>query len=276
MLSIGQTFLGKGMDKMKNALCLIIPVALCLLLIGCTASMLKDDTMVSSQTQAINRNIPDLYKTLLKDYCTIVDFRLSDNFEADWNSDYALELSDDLQRLLLDSDNSSVEGNMSLAANWSNMVVEMVNGLSDASPEDFGYILCDINNDAHLEMFWVRKDGVILCAFTTRRGQLVLIDAFWSDHRCIVTGCSALYTVTTGGAGYCSYNIQELSPDGTLTTIVSFGTEGLSLENQVMYYKVVGSHKQQIDKDQFAQLLNEYPFSANSTWLKQEITYLDA
>ena len=114
-------------------------------------------------------DVPDAYISVLNDYDRVIEYRLDDTFESKYNNGITVEIGDALT--------NSIQSGM--LENWSNMLVEMTNGLASPSKSDFGYIVYDLNDDQTPELFWVRSDHEILAIFTLVNNQARLLDAFW-------------------------------------------------------------------------------------------------
>lgn len=249
-LSIGMnTLVVDGGDNMTKKL-LILLIIVALILCGCKST--KKDT--NSQT-ASPENLPEPYIAILSDYRTIVDFRLSNNFEDFYNNGIDPEISDELTSSISDG----------IEYQFSAMLVDMTVGLGNPSRESFGYILQDVNKDGSAELFWVREDYFILAVFSIQDGQAKLIDAFWPRHKMIVTDEGFLYTQGSSGADFTSYKVSKIAGDGGISEIAEFGTEGKS------YYEIIDGNKKSIGQTRFDQLIRMYPFEEGAHWRSTSI-----
>lgn len=238
-----------------------ILLSICVL-VGCnTAPEANIESSVDWHTEMVNVQYSDFiaYEDILADYAALVDYRLSDSFEVDWNNGEIPRFSDTLNKASLDNLGERATNGVSLDVKWSNMVVEMTAGLVSPHRTCFGYVLFDLNHDDVPELFWVREDLFILAVFALSDGAPVLIDAFWPQYKCVITEAGNLYTVARGGASYSDYTIRELSTGEKLETIVQFGISGNADENDLQYYEIVNQEKIKIDVDRFIQLTEEHP-----------------
>ena len=262
---------------MKLKMLPILFALISLLLFGCNdAQMLSVDETGSAEggTHMSLDAYSHIYAEILEDYEKIVDFRLSDGFENDWNGGKDVGLSSTLLAAKYDEfENRATHGN-TLDLKWNYMLADMTDGLNAAEKSSFGYILQDLNEDAVPELFWIRNDGVILAVFTIRNNEPILLDAFWPRYKCVITDNGELYTFSSGGTFYSSYDIRKLTSTGELTLITSFGLDGGTSESGVQYYEVVDGAKVAIEEMRFNSLLVEYPFVSGTKWSKTEISFL--
>lgn len=253
----------KAIQKLSVFMVMIVSLILC----SCRTAQ-PNELQPSLATQFIEPIAPTVaetfYSNLLKDYENIVSFRLSEDFEANWNNGCYPPISDELAHAIQSSPN----------AEWSNMVVEMVNGIAEPDDSSFGYIEKDINGDDFPELFWVRSDYSILAIFTKNNEQLVLIDAFWSQHACIITNRNEMYTKTSGGAAYMRYTIQKIDVSGSTFQIREFGMDGFSADAAVQYYEIIENQKKFVSSEDFDELLRTYPFEIELTWLSNKLILL--
>lgn len=193
------------------------------------------------------------YEEILEDYRKVVDYRLSESFETDYNEGKIPALSKSLEE--------SLGGD--LAYRWRCMLVEMVRSKAEqiTKKESFGYVLEDLNGDGNPELFWVRSDGFILAVFTMADGQPRLVDAFWPRYRAVVTPSGELYTRGSGGATLIEYQIRQLTPGSTeLTAVKEFG------QDEEKYYEVIDRHRDFVTEARFQELLTENPFEIQMNW----------
>ena len=202
--------------------------------------------------------LPDAYTQVIADYETLIDFRLSDDFEALHNADVCPAISEVL--------NSQIQQNF--AHEWSCMLVEMVQGLETAKKSCFGYFLYDINQDDLPELFGVRSDKTILAVFSIDMQKAVLLDAYWSEYACVLMDSGVLYTRSSGGYNYITYKmITYDARDLTKTVIKEFGIDALA------YYEVTNGKTNTISKESFQQLLSRDPFKHTVSWDNVQIFY---
>ena len=244
-----------------------IVIIVSLVLCSCRAAQ-PAETQPSVATQFIEPSATSVaepfYWRLLEDYKNIVSFRLSEDFEENWNNGCYPPISDELAHAIQSNPN----------AEWSNMVVEMLNGIAEPDDSSFGYIEKDINGDDFPELFWVRSDYSILAIFTKNNEQLALIDAFWPQHACIITNRNEMYTKTSAGAVYMRYTIHKIEAGGTTVQISEFGMDGFSADAAVQYYEIIESQRKFISSEDFDALLRTYPFEIDLTWLSNKIILL--
>ena len=215
-----------------------------------------------------------VYTEILEDYKKIVDSRLSDSFEYDWNSGKRIALGNVLLNAKNDElDERSTYGN-SLDLKWSYMLVDMTDAIENPEKSSFGYFLKDLNDDSIPELFWVRSDGVVLAVFTIHNAQPVLLDAFWPRYKCVITSKDELYTFSSGGAFYNDYDIRILTSEEKLSSIKTFGLAGEASESGVQYYEVVDGAKVSVGEARFNSLLEEYPFISGIKWNDIDIHFL--
>ena len=268
---------------MRVILYFFVAVLTLLQLTGCSAANLipsaESGESLNMQKEETTQPIEDkssdiLYIDILADYEKIVEFRLSDTFESDWNSGRIIAVSDTLLHAQNDENEERATYGLPLNVKWSYMLVDMTDELENPKKSSFGYILKDINGDSIPELFWVREDGVVLAVFAVRDKQPVLLDAFWPRYDCVITNKGELYTLAAGGAGYDNYDIRSLTSSGKLSVVKSFGSEGWSAETGVQYYELISGEKTSISESQFYALLQEYPFRHGSSWEKVYINFL--
>lgn len=75
------------------------------------------------------------------------------------------------------------------------------NSLYELYDDDAGYAIRDINNDGIPELFIISKEyHDIYAIYTLRRGNPVLLGAYWSRNRCAVDNDGIIYINGSGGA----------------------------------------------------------------------------
>ena len=209
------------------------------------------------------------YADILTEYERLVEYRLSDDFENKWNSGEFFQEGEALRNAFPDEYS---EGS-SITEKWSNMIVDMTGSFQSPGKEDFGYVLEDINNDGVDELFWVSKDSRILAVFTMRDGRALLLDAFWARYECVITEKKQLFTLSESGAAYTEYILRKLSPDEFLIKEHGFGTNGISTENELIYYEITGDKQVFVNKDRFEILLAEHPFIQGVDWFETRVSF---
>lgn len=261
--------------KLRRLLVLITLISL--LLLGCNDARSLSTDETSGLENGTPMNIDaynNIYAEILEDYERIVDFRLSDGFEDEWNSGNSINLCSVLLRAKYDVFEERATHGNTLNVKWNYMLVEMTDELDVAEKSSFGYILKDLNNDSIPELIWVRNDGVMLAVFTIRNNTPILLDAFWPRYKCVITDNGELYTFSSSGAFYSSYDIRLLTSKGELTLVKSFGLDGGESESGIQYYEVVDGTKVAVGEARFNSLLDDYPFISGTKWSKVDISFL--
>ncbi len=207
---------------------------------------------IDSSSSAIitSPELPAVYETVVNDLRTIVEYRISENFESDHNNGIYPDVSRWLKDELENDDDIE----------WSNMLVEMPGYPAEMSMDSYGYILKDINGDGILELFFVRKDHTVLAVFTADEDEADLLDVFWSRYKCVITDKNEIYTLGSGGESHTDYSVKKLDfYDDDFTVIKSFG-------NDDGYYETVNGKRESIDEKRFDELIREYPFENAKSW----------
>lgn len=224
---------------------ILLCLAMLLSLLGCGSGQAEPAQTTPPETPVI----PAAYEEILPDYETVVDFRLSDTFESDYNSGKTVELSDALT--VLDEE---------LGYRWHCMMIEMLPWGSQFTKASFGYALKDLNADGIPELFWVREDGFILAVFTVSDGEARLLDAYWTRHSGVLADSDYLLTMSNSGATCTQYKVNEISADGTgLTAVAEFGVDG-------DYYEMIGGEKVTVDEARFQELQAAYSSENDNDW----------
>lgn len=252
---------------MKRFLILIYCTTIILIACGCDDQLIKKnavETPVQSDTSDVSGDY-SYYADILTDYRKVIAFRLSDTFEFDWNSGKSIGLSEKLTEAVSDEVEVRPTYSLNIGAKWSNMIVDMTNSVDAPAQSSFGYILKDINCDTIPELFWIRNDGIVLAVFTVNDNNIVLLDAFWSRYKCVITDSNEIYTIYQDGV-FSSHDIRKLSVDGKLIYVKAFGIEGGSAETGTVYYEVTDGAKIFIDEPRFSVLQSKYPFEFGDNW----------
>lgn len=254
---------------MKRIFCLILAVSL---LSGCGRAQVPKVTNTSKEAATPNATTAPVedpvsveynYEDILAGYEELVAYRLSDPFEADWNDGKPLPENDALRKARQGSNTE-----------WSSVVVDMTDGLDVPDKGDFGYITKDLNGDDTPELLWVRSDRTLLAIFTTVDGNPKLLDAFWPRYQGVITDAGELYTRAGGGVSI-TYDLQQLTPEGDLSTVHTFGIDGGSAELGPAYYEIVDNQTVNVDEAHFEILLAENPFTFGAGWMDVPITFLN-
>jgi hypothetical protein len=205
--------------------------------------------------QNISLNTIDpAYITILNDYRTMVKFRLSEEFETDYNGDEIPELSQTLQQCIDTAE----------PYKWGDMWVEMTSGINTPTEASFGYILQDLNGDGTAEMIWLRQDRTLLALFTIQNDAPVLVDAFWPKHDGYITEQGYLFTAGSGGVAT-DYQVRTM--DGK--PIAQFRRDA------EIFFETVDGKEQSIDPARFEALLQQYPTEHSGAFAALPIIPLD-
>ena len=192
-----------------------------------------------------DRNVPNEYLLLIADYKSTVQYRLSEDFEEKYNNG-ALT---DLQKY--GGEESENELNYDLHC----MVVEMLAYTNAPTPEMFGYIFKDINNDGIKEAFLLCQSN-ILAVFTHSEGAVYLLDAFWPKHHCTWHGEDLLYIRGSDGAITTQYTVKQLLPNATkLSVNAEYIMEYNEDNSTYQYFKFENGSKVPVPEAEFNTLI---------------------
>lgn len=197
-----------------------------------------------------SRELPVAYVDVLEDYKNIVAWRLSDNFEAEYNSGVRIPLQSALK---------DVGADEVLSYRWHCMLVEM-RYKAELTEVDFGYELTDLNGDGTEELLWTGSDDIVLAIFSIYDEEVRLLDAYWSRYSCRITEDGKVLTVGSSGAANTTYEVKILDADGKeLLTEKMFGTDGWDEETNVTFcVEWIDGQKVRISEDRLAQLQKEF------------------
>ena len=205
-------------------------------------------------------DLPTQYTDVVEDYLTIVQYRLSDDF---LQSENLSSLQQQLVSGLFD-DTPEIDGEaLSLQTRWQNMVIDMLDYISEPDVASFGYILKDLDGDTNLELIWVSADyNTVFAIFTIADNKAVLVDAYWPQYKAVILDSGAVYTHGSGSANTSKYTCWTLNKEQQDYKKVQkqFGI------NDGQYYEAIKNAPVNISKDRFDALLLEYPFQAGNTW----------
>ena len=267
MQMIGQIIL-ENSDMKKIVIFLLI-------VIGITMLSCEDDPIVTEQNtdklndvEKVDFYMCDEYELLLKDYVSVVEYRLSDTFESDNNNGVKPSISENLYDQVYSDDN------LGLNEKWFCMVADMTDYITTRSIDEFGYLLKDINKDNIDEMFWVDSSYNILAVFTIKDNNAVLLDAFWPKYKCVLSNDGFLYTWAIGGSKYGIYELKYLDFDVKLLEIYkSIGVEPISINGSYVdeYYKIENGKRFTISETEYNQFLSDIPFKHSIEWLNETI-----
>ena len=251
----------------------IILIAVLLSMTGCQSYTYSEFPSLTVTEADLCTSDTSGYTDIVSDYKKLVSYRLSDNFEQQWNDDEYISESQSLMNSKSDMDGVRTTHGVNLEAKWSYMIVDMIDGLEDPSVGAFGYFFADINGDSVPELFWIRNDKTLLAIFTICDSNVVLLDTFYSRYKCVVTPLWEIYTFADGGVSN-QYDIRLLSADGTLEVVHSFGTEGKSNGVGVQYFESKDNRKILVNETYWQRLLAYNPFEFGPEWHKLQIDWL--
>lgn len=255
---------------MRKWICIAGLVAIILSMQGCHNSS-NTDRACKTESNEVFGDI-SVYTEILMDYNTLIDYRVSRTFECDWNNGNYITESETLLNARCDKTGERTTHGVDLGSKWSYMIVEMVAGLENSTKEAFGYVIKDINDDSVPELFWLRNDRTILAIFTICDGDVVLLDAFYSRYKCVITNEGRIYTFA-GGGGSNQYDLKSLSNEGRLDAICSFGTEWNFDRTGIEFFEIVDGQKIIVNEQHFQKLLTDNPFELSSEWRELPITF---
>lgn len=206
--------------------------------VASTNGLMKNETVHTE-------NPSNQYSKILADYKAIIASAFSETFEDDINTGKFQPLNEDLRY------------------EWNAMLGDMNDGLENPTKASFGYVLYDFDQNGSEELFWVREDHTILAVFAMEEEPL-LLDAFWSKHKCYITGSGDLLIFNSSSAQDFVYSLKSYNDaDGMLKTIKEFGCDG------GQYYVMKNNEKFLIDEKQFMDL--KQPYINEEGWESLEI-----
>jgi len=267
----------------KHSYILILIIATILLCCACTynkenkeqSNLLKNNVTDNIVTQ---NNVPTEYSEVIDEYKRLLAFRFSDDFYKDNEEGIFFVPNENFEQNLEKEIISETGDKQKLGVHWSYMIAEMDSLLeTKGTPEAFGYILKDINEDSIKELFWVDKNHNILALFTIVDGKAELLDAYWPRHQIVLTNNGAIYSRSSSGAAYIDYQINELADNSSeFVQIKSFGVNGRNASNNsLQYYQNIDETTTLINETTFDDLLKEYPFENSNDWLNTPITFFE-
>ena len=208
-------------------------------------------------------SLPREYEPVIENYKKIVEMRLSEKFEENWNNG--------LYR-------NTYEGyyDDEIMGDFDIMITEMLPYADDITSSSYGYVLKDINEDEVPELFWVSSDlSTIFAVFTLSGMDVQLLDAFCSRYKCCVTDNGELYTLSSSGADVVSYHIRKLEPHSAeLISVKEFGSDKEYIpgqEEKQFFYEAENYGADYIAEDRYEELLAEHPFENAESWKKSYV-----
>lgn len=216
------------------------------------------DTTVPTATQGSTGEATwlQLYRDVIADYATVIDYRLSDGFDVNTLPQFSSTLENTISDL----------GNLDYR--WDCMLIEL-----PTAETGYGYILHDLNGDGTPELFWVRTDHSIVAIFTCYEEKVVLLDAFWSRYHCVIGENNALYTHGSSGAADNTHSILILNKD-TLEEAFTFQSE-TNTQGGVDFYEVTPAVEIMIGQERYDALMQMFPYEQSSFWLSLPISDLE-
>lgn len=227
-----------------------------------TTPPLEQPTRTEELTSPTEEKLNPLYSTLIQDYKKLLEFRLTDDFQENYNNGLSADISDSLTNAY----NSDEE----LSYRWHCMYVELLPYGEPSSLDNYGYILYDMNDDGIDEMFWVRNDHNLLAIFTIYNGNLVFLDGYWSRYRAVVRNGGTLLTSGSGGALWHTTTVCHLE-NGKLQEAYSFFTE--DSDTGIKFFETTESGKRELTKQQYEDISSRYTFANSNFWSEQEIQH---
>lgn len=222
-----------------------------------------DETTGDGSDKEPTVSLPGEYEPVIENYKNIVEMRLSENFQENWNNDVY---------------RGTYEGYYDdpIMGDFDTMIVEMLLPGDNVTSSSYGYVLKDINGDDVLELFWVSADlDTIFAVFTLSGMDVQLLDAFWSRYSCRVTDNGEIYTLGSSAADIFSYNNRRLEPHSAeLISVKEFGADkeySSNGEGENFYYEAQNLGADYITKDRYEELLGEYPFENGESWIKSYV-----
>ena len=233
-------------------------VTFLLILSGCQSVPAKD-SIIEVPQDAIP-TLPHVYSQIVTDYATIVEYRISDNFESDYTSGKYFEISDTLSAIITDD----------LGYQWHCMLADMTDTVDSPQKSSFGYILKDINDDDIQELFWVCEARTILAIFTLYENRPYLIGAFWPRYQCVITDNDELFIRASGAWNHVIFQKYQLLPKSTqLLATAEYGME------DSVCYEMINGKKVAIEESRLSELLQFNPFQSGTKWNDERIFYLN-
>ena len=226
----------------------------------------SNDSTVSSESEVVVESV-SAYDDIISDFERIIEFRLSDDFHIEWSEGNRIIYSDALKKAL--------EGNK-VSYQWTCMIVEPPLYDEDFNASGFGYILYDMNNDGIMELFLVGGNHTILAVFTLVNEEPVLLTAFWSRHRGVISEEGFLICNGSSGAADNTYYVYSLDLNGNLD--LQYGTKSESnYSNEsvpVNYYIIEDGDENLVSFEEYEEFRNSIRMEQRAFWLMKEVNPL--
>ena len=256
------------MSKLRFAAFMACILAMSMLIPGCsqtpaTADSPKIHTLESEKPQDYSA----LYADAINDYERIVEFRLSQNFEENYNNGRRPALTKEWPNYVLPCDGLATEES-DARYRWNCMLIDMLDYINEPTKESFGYIFTDLSEDGIPELVWISIDYRIFCIFTIVDDQVRLVDSFWSRYACVIQETGELYILKNGGATNNVYAIARIRNDtGSVISQIEFGQE------DGIYYKKGNNQYYVLTEQEYEELCNEYPFVISDIWKENTVHF---
>lgn len=229
-------------------------------------SEISDNANIIEQEESyIEIDVHEPYEEILNDLSNVVKYRISDTFQNNWPEE--IEYSDSLKKALEMHENNYV---------WDCMIVELPMSEDAYTFEHYGYILYDINSDGIEDLFFVRADHSIAAIFTYSENEIVLVTAFWSRYRGVVSSDGLLLTTGSNGAMDNRQYAYSVAVDGIL--IPEYGVRSESNHStdpvSVNYYKYENDQEIPVLYEEYEEIRSKIKIEQSTFWLIQEINPL--
>jgi len=224
----------------------------------------SNDLMESKESEVVLEPV-SAYDDIISDFERIIEFRLSDNFNGLENIE--LYYSDTLKYAIEKND---------LSYHWTCMIAEPPLYSEEFNTAGFGYILHDMNNDGISELFLVGGNHTILAVFTVANEEPVLLTAFWSRHRGVLSEEGFLVCSGSSGAADNTHYVYSLNSNGTLE--LEYGTKSESdYTNEsvpVNYYIIEDGDENLVSFEEYEEFRNSIRMEQRAFWLMKEVNPL--
>ncbi|MDY2609041.1 MAG: hypothetical protein SOV91_02195 [Eubacteriales bacterium] len=180
----------------------------------------------------------DLYAPILEVYTAYADIFITQDGS-----------SADLVQKLTDASGASEELQLAIgdkAYQWSCMLTELALHASNSLiRSDFLHEIRDIDHNGIQELLLYLTDGTLLATFTQKNGNALLLDAFWSRHRCLLRE-ELFYFCNSNGADAIDYLTMRISASGTTLETVN----GIRMDG-TQFYRITGNETELIPQTEY-------------------------